>query len=764
MGDRFEEHDFEIEVLRIARYIWPYSEYSGSEIVDGRERDGIFETEECHHFVEATVSRSNKKAFDDCIKLKGLIEKKIKNNSGKGVRGWFVTLEEPTAEQRAVLNRPQLKDYKNFISLISFSQFQAKIIDVRNYFSLRDSHFFGSVREPGSDEFKPTVEYIDMDYVDSETQLIHSLGDFSNKLLDSEKIVILGDYGSGKSMTIREVYYKIQKMYRKGRISKFPIAINLREHMGNDDPSDILEKHAKIIGYPRPDHLVRAWKLGYAIILLDGFDEIAPYGINGAWKRLKEIRRRSLLPIKKFIEQKPDSGYIISGRLHYISDKNEMKSALGLNEKTSIFSLNEFTDEQVNRYLSKISTKITLPKWIPNKPLFVGHLAAGGIIEDISQNISDRFINDASYGWSYLLNMICDREAKINKIIDGETVKRIIERLATVARGYAEGLGPLTKETIEQVYEDICEYPFDENATALIQRFPGLGILNEAEESRKFIDSNFADVCRAGDIIRYFENPYEEEHYLERKYECSIGHNAIPIINNYFENQNITSKRISAEIEKFEAREQEVLKYDIFQCLLESETEIYSQFTIRNIQITELDLSGLSENYSKVSFQNCLIESLVLSSDDENGIYPRFYNCIVDNITGRLNKNDLPANMFDDRCEIINYTGNISTNSGIKEADLQPSIRVLIIILKKMFIQSLSGRKEKALYAGLELTDRRIVPDIINVLEKNELVTKYRKSDSSVWLPIKSGYRRAMDIMNNPSTSHDPILLECRNL
>jgi len=37
---------FENEVRRIARELWPQAEYDGSLIVDGRERDGIFETEE----------------------------------------------------------------------------------------------------------------------------------------------------------------------------------------------------------------------------------------------------------------------------------------------------------------------------------------------------------------------------------------------------------------------------------------------------------------------------------------------------------------------------------------------------------------------------------------------------------------------------------------------------------------------------------------------------------------------------------------------
>jgi len=67
------EHDeqtlFQTETLRVARQLWPQAEYGGPEIVDGRERDGIFETEECTHLLECTVSRSQDKADKDSKKL-----------------------------------------------------------------------------------------------------------------------------------------------------------------------------------------------------------------------------------------------------------------------------------------------------------------------------------------------------------------------------------------------------------------------------------------------------------------------------------------------------------------------------------------------------------------------------------------------------------------------------------------------------------------------------------------------------------------------
>ncbi len=95
---RDENEQFENEVRRIARALWPGDRHGGSANVDGRERDGVFETEECIHLVEATVSRRLDKAREDIGKLASLASKLQKRASTKAVRCWFVTRDEPTAD------------------------------------------------------------------------------------------------------------------------------------------------------------------------------------------------------------------------------------------------------------------------------------------------------------------------------------------------------------------------------------------------------------------------------------------------------------------------------------------------------------------------------------------------------------------------------------------------------------------------------------------------------------------------------------------
>jgi hypothetical protein len=168
-----EHESFENETRRIARELWPSAQYDGSLIVDGRERDGVFETEECFHLLEATTSRKKGKAQDDIAKMIALASKLQRQTQWKAVKCWFVTKEEPTADQRTVAAQ-----HKGLVNAISYAQLQAKLIDVKTYLTLRDNYPFGSVRDPESGAINPAVEYISLDLIETK----EAKGTFLNSL------------------------------------------------------------------------------------------------------------------------------------------------------------------------------------------------------------------------------------------------------------------------------------------------------------------------------------------------------------------------------------------------------------------------------------------------------------------------------------------------------------------------------------------------------------------------------------------------------
>ena len=359
---RMEHQNFENEVRRIARGLWPDAEFSGANIVEGREMDGVFETEDCIHFVEATTSRGMEKARQDVSKIHKMLLKLQGKSGTRAVRGWFVTREEPTGDQRKVTDK-----LKKSINVLSFSQFQARLIDSKLYLSVRDAYHFGSVRDPstGQHDKDLDIKYIALDLVRLDSRDVVSLKDMITMIQGGRTVVLLGDYGAGKSMTLREIYRELRKIHLSGKSSTFPIYLNLRDHYGQTEPAEILGRHAHIIGFSNPTHLVRAWRAGYVHLIVDGFDEISTLAIQGLWRKLKDNRFRAMEAVRRLIGSHPSGpGLLLAGREHFFDNTAERHNALRLQRNAVEFSLTEFTDEQIRAYLKRVGLSGSVPSWL----------------------------------------------------------------------------------------------------------------------------------------------------------------------------------------------------------------------------------------------------------------------------------------------------------------------------------------------------------------------------------------------------------------
>lgn len=209
--ERAQQEHFENDVRRIARARWPSAAYGGAAVFEGRERDGVFETEECIHLIEATVSRKLDKARQDINKLVAHAAKLQKTTSTKVVRCWFVTRDEPTADQRTAgeKHRPQL-------TVLGFSQFQAGLVDATAYLAARADYAFGSVRDPVTGGNKPKADYIPLTLVEADSGRVYAPADIAQELVTGRRLLVLGDYGAGKSMTLRHIHRSLADRHRKG--------------------------------------------------------------------------------------------------------------------------------------------------------------------------------------------------------------------------------------------------------------------------------------------------------------------------------------------------------------------------------------------------------------------------------------------------------------------------------------------------------------------------------------------------------------------
>ena len=495
-------YDFENEVRRIARQLWPNAANSGANIIDGRERDGVFETEEIIHLLEATTSRQKQKAKSDLEKTIVAI-RRYRKKTTKPVKGWLITLHEPTADQRNTG-----KQFERDINIMSFSQFQSKLIDVGEYLACRENYRFGSIQNPENEtESIGREDYIELEIIQKDTANIWDTKSIAKKMTEKNaKFILTGEYGAGKSMTMREIYYNLRTEHYKKRTTKFPIFINLRDHHGQHDPVEAIERHARLVGFQQPAHLVRAWRAGYIQLVIDGFDELATSGWVGVTQRLAHIRYQAMELVRKLNKESADTGLVICGRSHYFDSEKEMIRALAVSTDYTWLSLNEFTDEQIQRYISRKKLNASIPDWLPSRPLLVGYLVAKGILEK-SSDPSLAEMNPA-VGWDHLLDRICSRESEIEVGIDAETVRELVERIATFARSTSDGLGPVLSDEVNAIFRNVCGYPPDDRAQKLLLRLPGLGPVAPEDSSRTFVDEDFADAATAGDIFRFVNDPF----------------------------------------------------------------------------------------------------------------------------------------------------------------------------------------------------------------------------------------------------------------
>ena len=760
---RRENEQFEYEVRRIARALWPSAEFSGATILEGQETDGIFETEDCIHIVEATTSRRMEKAKQDIAKLTKLLSKFQSKSRTRAVRGWFVTRDEPTADQRRITDR-----HRNSVNTLSFSQFQARLIDSNAYLNARDAYPFGSVRNPATGKPSPNskdIKYVPLDLVQAESNEVYSREDFRSLIAEGRTVVLLGDFGAGKSMTLWEVYRDLRKEHLRARTSKFPVYLNLRDHYGQIDPAELITRHARSIGFAHPSHLVRAWRAGYVHLLIDGFDEISMIAIQGLWHDLKKNRYRAMEPVRRLIREHPSgAALLVTGRAHFFNNSSERHRALNLPQNSIELSLNEFTEVQIHNYLRRMGLSGSIPSWLPSRPLLVSYLAAKGLLSNLfGEESADQPMSPAA-GWDTLLDNITAREAEIEAGIDGSTVRRILERLATKVRTSQVGVGSLNPDSIVQAFRDICGYNPDERGLILLQRLPGLGVDREEENSRIFVDEVFADACKAGDLLAFVNNPFDFPSSVLAEVESSIGTLGVEIASLKGEARGFGEGKINTALVAACKAGAKYMAADIARLTLEGGFCIRANISLEGLLIPDLELDTSSADLSKLQFQNCFFSHVAVDPTLDTTKIPSFCDCFIDELEGRVSASDLPTEKFDNKCYINKFTRTAETTAQVLALDLPLGMRVCLTVLKKLYERSGSGRKESALYRGLDNHARRLVPRVLQVLRSEGFTFLDKAKKNTIWYPCRSHRDRARRMIVSPSTNDDPVLQRCGSL
>ena len=285
-----DNYEFESFVRKIAAECWGTKGYSGPITIDGKERDGVLENDHMIYCLEVTFSKTAKHTLDACKKLDEHVRRLRGLHPDKGVTGWYITRFEPTGEQGAIL-----QSYRTTVNHRTYEAFYANMVDAKEYLIERPKKPFGSIRHPKDGSFASELTYTPTNILDLKTgDYTHTGGIAKRYSKKPTRALIVGEFGAGKSMALRDIFQRLSKDYRSGNDSQFPVYINLRDHIEQYDPDECLRRHASSVGMSNPEKLIKAWRSGLVYLLLDGFDELAPRIATSSKKRAQDLRNSAI--------------------------------------------------------------------------------------------------------------------------------------------------------------------------------------------------------------------------------------------------------------------------------------------------------------------------------------------------------------------------------------------------------------------------------------------------------------------------------------
>lgn len=319
-----------------------------------------------------------------------------------------------------------------------------------------------------------------------------------------------------------------------------------------------------------------------------------------------------------------------------------------------------------------------------------------------------------------------------------------------------DGLGPLRVDDLKRAYTHICGFEPDDQAWLILHRLPGLVIHEFEEDTRKFIDGEMVSVYRSGELIDFISDPVKAVSDFDLMDAFSqatktIGNHAIAIASRKLDTKFDSSVLKSLLSILPSSIDQNILCADLIAFSIERRISIPFEIVVDGVffQPDNFEISGGFENLNGLKFQDCYFEELEYYPDFPEKS-PYFKNCVINRLFGNYSGNDLPEKFFIDT-EVSYFENTINTNASIRNVEkLTTGQKVLLTILRKLFIQSLGGRSQTALYRGLDTAEKQFVDPVLKILQQKDIAQLFSKKDGAVWIPVRRKLGYIKDLIAKP--------------
>ncbi len=752
-----DNYEFESFVRKIAVECWGTTGYNGAVVIDGKERDGVLENEHHIYCLEITTARNARHTADSCKKLDTLVRKLRGAHPDKGVTGWYITRSEPTGDQGTVL-----ADYKTIVNHRTYDAFYSSMVDAKDYLIEREKKPFGSIRGPEDGRFDANLKYTATKILNTSTGEYFHTGSIARQLSRGPfRGLIVGEYGAGKSMALRDIFQKLSQQYRQGNDSQFPVYVNLRDHIEQYDPDECLRRHASSVGMKKPENLIKAWRSGLIYLILDGFDELSPRIATSSRKRAQDLRKSAIDLVRRLVDETPASGSILlAGRNNYFDTNVELHSAVGVNSNWKLFEIHDLDDDDLARFIADHGWVGGIPDWVPKKPLLISYVKQNQLIESSTAE-AEMQISDPTSGWDFLVDKICEREVnQVYVALEPGELRQIYSRLATFARRRSDRRGPLAFSDCRRAFVEVTGVEPEERSITAILRLPGLsGSLTGVEPSelergsRFFVDLDLADCLSAGDVEAAIRLPYSYQISTHEGIVHPLGELGRGVVYNRLgETRNA---ELSESLRFFSAQPSDGARNicaDLVNVAFSNSAIITGDLVLSNVFVDDLTIEG-GADFSSFTFDTCAFEKVSIDIVEEQNM-PSFSNCQITRITApAAMQNSLENrvgtyNIVDFR-DVFGVSYDTLRSAGAPEKYLD-----LISIIDKSFIQSTKGRQLAAMFRGRPDERRKSIQRILDAMVKDGWISIARRGGSDIVVPNMSRAAEAKAIIARKDYHH----------
>ena len=653
-------------------------------------------------------------------------------------RCFFITEEDPSDALKAAGEAHK-------VQVFSVYQFMDWMVALGQYHHLRMAEPFGSSvnlysGKPDEDEYVP-VDYLSDSGESYDTERIIL------ELVAGKTIVLIGDFGSGKSRCVREVFSTLIE----GDATRylFPVAINLRENWGLKRATEVITRHFDELGLGR--HVPDLMKIAFSkstIYLLDGFDEIGAQTWSDDPTRLVEIRKESLSAVKDLIT-KAQGGILIAGREHYFNDDSELLQCLGADRKNFVIlrCQQEVTSEQFAQMVGHEVAGRVPPEWVPRKPLLAK------IIREIDPNLREAMFESGTGQvdfWDLLIDSFCTREARIRTTLDPTIIRELYGRIGRLCRFTKTRLGPISIKSIYDAFESVTGRPPTDESAIILQRLPGLGRIGAESLDRQFVDQYILDGLQAEDVLRVYS---EQDHSaLRERWSHAVGEFGAFYISTRIESTKQVAS-VLAFIKRHKLAENRIVLSDLISSLYLCDGTMadfagweFSDGSFQNVDFGNGSVDG-------IHFKSCYFEQANLT--DAAPKKTMLSSCIIGRIAGVASQENLP-DWFQD-CAVEAFQ-DFKTLTALRKGNFSTAQTFLLASLRKLFLQPGAGRKRSSMFKGFgDIESKRISEKVLGLLKSERFCTEHQGKAEPLYIPNRSMTSRAKAIINQMTQSSDPL-------